>query len=501
MGEAAMTETQTLLGKITALRQRLTQAQNLAGEARAAAAALAGEEDNPALHLAVLERQATEGSEHDAALDRVVRPLARETRSGGSDGPPPAGPRKLTARARRVIERARNLLGQLRGLADAFEDPAGAGEAPVLLSRDEPLSRLYRETVALTDTALRTVPLLPDSTAAQMHLCEGLEAICNVVAGRLRALAGGVGRHRREADLLSRLAGILIDLEAGRPVSVQLVSALAEEIVADAWAGGPLRFAEADVRDLPRFVAAHSLTVARVTARVARHDPDFRTRPAEAVAAALLSDVGMLRVHPEVLAKAGPLDDEERRTVEAHCKGGATLLGPLAEGFVGLVAAASYHHERLDGTGYPDGLREQQIPPLARLLAVCDTYAALCIARPHRPARETRTALADTLLLAEQGQLDRHFAECLLQLSFYPVGSMVELADGAVGLVVATPGPRRDLNSPARPVVAVLIDGGGDPLPVPQHLDLAHAEGPSVVRTLSAAECRDLLGGAFPEWL
>jgi HD-GYP domain-containing protein (c-di-GMP phosphodiesterase class II) len=209
----------------------------------------------------------------------------------------------------------------------------------------------------------------------------------------------------------------------------------------------------------------------------------------------------MLRVPVEALARAGPLEDEERRAVEAHCKGGAVLLAPLAEGFTGLVAAASFHHERLDGTGYPDGLREQQIPPLARLLAVCDTYAAFCTARPHRPARETRTALADTLLLAEQGQLDRHFAECLLQLSFYPVGSVVELADGAVAMVAATPGPRRDLNSPSRPVVAVLVDGQGEPLPVPHFLDLAHAEGPSVVRTLSAAECRDLLGGAFPEWL
>jgi HD-GYP domain-containing protein (c-di-GMP phosphodiesterase class II) len=493
-----MTDTQALLGKITALRQRLTQAQTLAGEARAAACALAGEEDNPALHLAALERQVAEGGEHDAAVDRAVRPLIV---AAGSDGPPPAGSRKLTARARRVIERGRDLLGRLRGLADAFEDDTEASLAPGLLARGEPLARLYRETVALTNTALRSVPLLPDSTAAQMPLCEGLEAILNVVASRLRALTAGVGRHRREAQLVSRLAGILIDLEAGRPVTAALVSALAEEIVADAWAGGPLRFAEADVRDLPRFVAAHSLTVARVTARVARHDPDFRSRPAEAVAAALLADVAMLRVPVEVLAKAGPLDDEERRTVEAHCKAGVVLLGPLADGFTGLVAAASCHHERLDGTGYPDGLREQQIPPLARLLAVCDTYAAFCTARPHRPAHETRTALADTLLLAEQGQLDRHFAECLLQLSFYPVGSVVELADGAVGMVVATPGPRRDLSSPARPVVAVLIDSGGEPLPVPHHLDLAQAEGPSVVRTLSAAECRDLLGGAFPEWL
>ena len=59
--------------------------------------------------------------------------------------------------------------------------------------------------------------------------------------------------------------------------------------------------------------------------------------------------------------------------------------------------------------------------------------------------RARRTALTDTLLLADRGALDRHCAERLLHLSFYPVGSVVELADGAVGLVVATHGGRREL--------------------------------------------------------
>ena len=116
---------------------------------------------------------------------------------------------------------------------------------------------------------------------------------------------------------------------------------------------------------------------------------------------------------------------------------------------------------------------------------------------PHRQARETRTALTDTLLLAEQGQLDRHYAECLLHLSFYPIGSVVELADGAVGVVVATPQPRRDLSSPARPVVALLTDTQGQPLPLPHHVDLAQCDSPSIVRTLSSAESRDLLGARF----
>ena len=161
---------------------------------------------------------------------------------------------------------------------------------------------------------------------------------------------------------------------------------------------------------------------------------------------------------------------------------------------------SSAHHERLDGTGYPDGLRDQQVTPLARFLAVADVFAALCADRPHRAARESRTALTDTLLLAEQGLLDRQCAELLLQLSFYPVGTAVELGDGAVGVVAATPGSWRDLNSPARPVVAVLLDAQGHRLPRPHHLDLVQCEHNSIVRSLSVKERRAVLGGPCPEW-
>src|SRR5205823_12838857 len=133
----------------------------------------------------------------------------------------------------------------------------------------------------------------------------------------------------------------------------------------------------------------------------------------------------------------------------------------LLPGAAWLADATAGHHEHLDGTGYPNGVRELLLAPLTRLMAVCDVYAALCTPRPHRPARDPRTALTDTLLMAEKGFLDRFHAERLLQLSFYPIGSVVELAEGAVGVVVATHQGRRDLNLPARPVVQLITDARG----------------------------------------
>ena len=174
------------------------------------------------------------------------------------------------------------------------------------------------------------------------------------------------------------------------------------------------------------------------------------------------------------------------------------MVAPLLLDAPWLAEAVCGHHERLDGTGYPDGLRENQIKPLTRLLAVCDVYASLCTPRPQRPALDTRTALTDTLLLAEQGLLDRAYAERLLLLTFYPVGSVVELTDGAVGVVVATHLGRRDLNTPARPVLALLTDGQGRLLPGPRHVDLAECESRSIVRTLPREERRQRLGRRYP---
>jgi hypothetical protein len=487
-----MSETQALLGKIAALRQRLEQAQRLAHEAGASAAALA-EGRMPRLRL--LERQAAAGDEHDARVDRAVRVLA---------GPRPEEarglPKQLTMRARRVLERGRDLLGRLREMGDAFAGPDDADDEPPLFGRGEPLAGMYRETAALTDTALRVVPLLPEAASAQLPFCEGLEAALAVIAGRVQALAAGVATRRAETARVRRLADLLTALAEERPVDVQPFWDLAEEVIADAEDGGPLRFLDGDAARPAHFAACHGLTTARVVARVVPHDPDWRGRADEAVLAALFHDAGMARVPADVLTQTAKPDLEQRRLIEAHCRAGAEMAARLLPDAPWLARAAAEHHERLDGTGYPDGLHPHQLDPLSRLIAVCDVYAAACAPRPYRPARDTRTAMTDVLLLAEQGLLDRDCAERLLHLSFYPVGAAVELADGALGVVTAAPVARHDLSRPARPVVALLTDGQGEALPAPRPLDLSQAAGRSIVRSLPAGERLALLGARWPEW-
>jgi HD-GYP domain-containing protein (c-di-GMP phosphodiesterase class II) len=480
-----MTESQTLLGKIAALRQRLEQAQGSANEADPAAAVPAG---GDGARLELLRRKVAAGAEHDALVDETLRQIADTDAA-----PTRVLPAQLTGRARRVIEHGRELLARLRPLAEQLESEAS--------SEADPLERFYRDTAAMTDSTLRLMQAFPDAPSAQLKLCDGLEAILHIVGQRVAKLAAAVARRRQWEERIATLAGLLTTLANGEATDVQRFTALAEELVAEAQETMPLRFLHAPADAPARFVACHSLTVAQVVARVVRQDTELRPRALEAVLAALVHDTGMLRVPAMVLAKPGPLDDAARRLLETHPRTGAELVRQLLPDAGWLADATAAHHERLDGTGYPAGLRDTQVSALARLLAVCDTYAALCCPRPHRPAHETRTALTDTLLLAESGALDQGHAERLLQLSFYPVGTVVEMADGSAGVVVATHIGRRDLNTPSRPVVVLLTDAQGQPLPTPLHIDLTQCDSRSIVRALPAAERRDLLGRHYPEWV
>jgi HD-GYP domain-containing protein (c-di-GMP phosphodiesterase class II) len=115
--------------------------------------------------------------------------------------------------------------------------------------------------------------------------------------------------------------------------------------------------------------------------------------------AALLHDVGKLRVPRELLRKPGPLSESEERLMRNHPAWGAELVS----GVPGLQAVAlivRHHHERVDGSGYPNKLTGVHIPVASRIMAVCDAYGAMTEARPYREQREPHQALAELRELA-----------------------------------------------------------------------------------------------------
>ena len=130
--------------------------------------------------------------------------------------------------------------------------------------------------------------------------------------------------------------------------------------------------------------------------------------------ASLFHDIGMASVPESVLNKWGPLTSEERETIRAHPHL-AELLFRGSVRFESALPVVLHHHERYDGQGYPNGLRGEEIPFLARILSVIDTYLALVSVRPYQPRFTQEEAIAELRNNAGT-QLDPHIVEVLIGL-------------------------------------------------------------------------------------
>jgi putative nucleotidyltransferase with HDIG domain len=130
--------------------------------------------------------------------------------------------------------------------------------------------------------------------------------------------------------------------------------------------------------------------------------------------AGLLHDIGKIGVPEAVLRKRGPLDHDEWALMRNHPVVGAQIVMPF-EFFATGALAIRHHHERWDGSGYPDGLSGRAIPLGARIVAVADVFEALTSERPHRPALPRDAALAH-LFAAGGRSLDADVIGALLAL-------------------------------------------------------------------------------------
>ena len=101
--------------------------------------------------------------------------------------------------------------------------------------------------------------------------------------------------------------------------------------------------------------------------------------------AGVVHDIGKVAVPERILFKPGPLDPEERRVMETHPVVGERICAPL-KSFRPVLPIIRHHHERMDGSGYPDGLRNSSIPLTARILQTVDVFDALTTDRPYRKA-------------------------------------------------------------------------------------------------------------------
>lgn len=183
--------------------------------------------------------------------------------------------------------------------------------------------------------------------------------------------------------------------------------------------------------------------------------------------AGLLHDVGKIRIDPQVLNKPGRLSPEEFDLIKQHPLHGYQALQGQAGVPPAAIHAAYGHHERLDGSGYPLGLTAEHIPFMTRVITIVDAFDAITSNRSYDQARPVQVAF-DILRDGSGTQFDAKLVTQFVRwLGVFPVGTLVELHTGEVGLVI-----EKHDRLHLRPKVVVLRDEDKQPC-APRQLDLS----------------------------
>ncbi|MEO7425422.1 MAG: HD domain-containing phosphohydrolase [Fibrobacteria bacterium] len=220
--------------------------------------------------------------------------------------------------------------------------------------------------------------------------------------------------------------------------------------------------------NLSEYLYRHAVNMCVVSLAAAAASGYSRGQVMEIGQAALLADVGMMMVPDAILLKAGKLTEAELAEIHRHPSTSFALLEKLQGASDYVLAAAYQHHERITGAGYPKRRVGNQISQVARIVAIADTLCAMVHKRSHRDALTPQMALDKVIKMGQMSFLDPVLIKNLLRyLSVYPIGTYVELASGRMGRVIAA-----HPDDPTRPVISILRNEKGQPLPMKQFLQV-----------------------------
>ncbi|MQA41801.1 HD-GYP domain-containing protein [Rugamonas aquatica] len=139
--------------------------------------------------------------------------------------------------------------------------------------------------------------------------------------------------------------------------------------------------------------------------------------------AAPMHDVGKIGIPDSILRKPGPLDEDEWKVMQSHATIGGNIIGQHAGGMLAMAhQVAMTHHEKWDGSGYPNGLSGREIPLVGRIVAIADVFDALTSARPYKP----EWPIAKAVEYLEQ-QRDKHFDAQLVDLFLKQMPALLEI--------------------------------------------------------------------------
>lgn len=295
-------------------------------------------------------------------------------------------------------------------------------------------------------------------------------------AGSARPAGSGEGRElkiRRLYQEARELQGKFIrHLKAGEPIDITPLAAVAEEMVDTMFTHGDAMLCLARIRAKDAYLMEHSMNVAILLANFGRYLGLERNVLKELTLGGLLHDVGKIMTPDEVLNKPGKLTDEEFGVMRQHVVHSYDILSNTAGITPTMLEVAANHHERLDGTGYPQRLKGEQLSLYTRMSGIVDVYDAVTADRVYKQGMQPTQAFRVLLKGIDQhfdAELVTKFIKCM---GVYPVGTLVQLSNQRLAVVM-----QRNEQQPLKPVVKVIYHATQRHYLEVQWLDLARNGG------------------------
>lgn len=252
---------------------------------------------------------------------------------------------------------------------------------------------------------------------------------------RLSTKAEMVHANRLARKSVRAMQKIFDDSRLGNAIKLKKLEPMIEEISSSIQRNPHAFMAVTRLKNSSEYLYLHALSVCALMISLAQQLRLPAEEVQQAGLAGLLMDVGMGHVPQETWDKGSPLTPEEWEVVKSHTTLAHEFLALGGEMPEAVLDVCLHHHERLDGSGYPHGLKGEEIGQFARMAAICDTYDAMTSNRIHRHGEDPSRAL---LMLDEAQTLyDPDIFHAFQQaVGIYPIGSLVRLRSHRLAIVV-----------------------------------------------------------------
>lgn len=275
------------------------------------------------------------------------------------------------------------------------------------------------------------------------------------------------------------LHNVVEDIRTGNSLQLEKVEEVIDDMVESMVRNPDALMWVARMREQDLNVYGHGLSVAISLVAFGRHLGYPREYLSQLGLMGLLLDIGKIRLPRELLEKTARLSSDEFEQIKEHVELGLAVLEQTPNLHPDVIEGIAQHHERMNGTGYPNNLMGDKISVFGRMCAIADTYAAVTKARPYAEAMSPHEALQ--MLSTWSGtQFHADMVEQFIQsIGVFPVGSLVELSTGEVGVVVTHNKLKR-----LRPKVLVVAESDKSPCRHPSMRDLLYdvSDNPTYIR-------------------